>query len=72
LRTLSLRNSEEAINALEQITIADLRLKGEVHQIVAGTNKQYARSVLNAVGLGGYKYLLPSQICSYKGNSVVN
>jgi transposase len=61
---------EEAIKALEQVTIADLRLKGECHQIVAGTNKRYVKSILNAVGLTGYKYLLPSQISSHRGRKV--
>jgi transposase len=63
---------EEAIEALEQVSIADLRLKGDTCQIVAGTNKPYARSVLNAVGLTGYKYLLPSQISSCRVKSVLN
>ena len=63
---------EEAINALKQITIANLRLKGETHQIVMGINKRYARSVLNAaVGLDN-RYLLPSQVGSYTGNNRVN
>lgn len=63
---------EEAIKSLKQVTIAELRLKGENHHIVAGTNKRYARSVLNAVGLTGYKYLLPSQISLYIRKSVLN
>ena len=62
---------EEAIESLKQITIADLRLRGETHQIVMGINKRYARSVLNAVGLDN-KYLLPSQVGSYTGNNRVN
>lgn len=62
---------EDAIKALRQITIVDLKLNGETHQIIAGIKKMYARMVLNAVGLAGYKYLLPSQISSYKGKSVV-
>lgn len=53
---------EEAIKALEQVTIANLDLRGEPHQIVCGTSKPYARKVLNAVGLTGYKNLLPSQV----------
>jgi transposase len=61
---------EEAIKALQQVTIADLRLKGEPHQIVTGTNKRYVSSILKAVGLTGYKYLLPSQISSYRGKKV--
>lgn len=52
---------EEAIQSLSQITIAELNLKGEKHQIVSGT-RRYARNILNAVGLGGCKNLLPNQI----------
>ena len=63
---------EESIESLKQVTIADLRLKGETHQIVMGTNKRYASKVLYAVGLTGYKCLLPSQIASYTGKSVLN
>ncbi len=63
---------EEAIKSLRQVTIADLRLKGETHQIIAGTHKRYAKSVLDAVGLRGYKYLLPSQISSSTRKSVVS
>jgi len=62
---------EEAIKSLEAVTIVDLRLKGETHQIIAGTHKRYAKSVLDAVGLRGYKYLLPSQISSSTRKSVV-
>lgn len=53
---------EEAIQSLQQVTIANLNLRGEAHQIVCGSTKPYARSVLNAVGLTGYKKLLPSQV----------
>ena len=63
---------EEAIKSLRQVTIADLRLKGESHQIVAGVNKLYAKKVLDATGLTGYKNLFPSRMGSYTGKNVLN
>jgi transposase len=52
---------EEALKSLEQVKIAELKLNGEKHQIVTGA-KYYAGSVLNSVGLSGYKKLLPGMI----------
>jgi len=52
---------EEAIKSLEQIKIAELKLKGEKHQIVTGA-KYYAGAVLKSIGLSGYKNLLPGMI----------
>lgn len=52
---------EEAIKSLEQVKIAELKLKGEKHQIVTGA-KYYAGSVLKSVGLSGYKKILPGLI----------
>lgn len=51
---------EEAIKVLSKVTLADLRLRGEKHQIVVGC-KGYARSVLNAVGLRGQDLLPPQE-----------
>lgn len=52
---------EEAIRSLEQVKITELRLAGEKYQIVTGA-KKYAASVLNSVGLGGYKRMLPGSV----------
>ncbi|MFH1200819.1 MAG: IS1634 family transposase [bacterium] len=52
---------EEAITSLEQVKIAELKLKGEKRQIVTGA-KYYAGAVLKSVGLSGYKNLLPGMI----------
>lgn len=49
---------EEAIQALNQVRIADLKLRGDNHRIIFGA-KHYARKVLSAVGLSGYKSMLP-------------
>jgi len=52
---------EEAIQALTQVRIADLNLRGEEHKIIFGA-KHYAKGVLNAVGLSGYKNMLPGHV----------